>query len=108
MEKLNLFIVADNALVANGLKHYLRARFSNMNILNFYDSRSCLKNINKQTAVVVLDHFIHGRSGADTSRSIKTINPDTDVIMHTSGEEVATYLSTYYKNNFLSPEKKAN
>ena len=44
MEKLNVFIVADNALVVNGLKHYLKNKFGDIDITNFYDSRSCLKN----------------------------------------------------------------
>ncbi|MBA3664169.1 MAG: response regulator [Bacteroidetes bacterium] len=108
MEKINLFIVADNALVANGLKHYLNQKFSNINVFNFYDSRSCLKHINKETQVVILDHVIHGKSGIDTLRSIKTINPDTEVIMHTSGEDVVNFLNGYYKGDTGFLVQKAN
>ncbi|MCW3075904.1 MAG: hypothetical protein JWO32_513 [Bacteroidetes bacterium] len=108
MEKINLFIVADNALVANGLKHYLRNQFGDINIFNFYDSRSCLKKIKKDTQVVVLDNVIHGRSGVETMRSIKTINPETEVIMHTSGEEVASFLRILYKGKNYQFGQNAN
>lgn len=108
MEKLNVFIVADNALVVNGLKHYLKNKFGEIDITNFYDSRSCLKKINEKTQIVVIDHFIHGRSGMDTLMSIKTINPHTEVIMHTSGEDVASYLDLYRLEKERMLKQKAN
>jgi len=95
-EKINLFIVADNILVVNGLKHYLEARFGDsICISNFYDSRSCLKKINDRIQMVVLDYFISGRSATETHNTIKKINPKTRVIMHSSNEEVAASIEEY-------------
>lgn len=108
MEKLNLFIVADNALVVNGLKHYLRNQFEDIEVTNFYDSRSCLKKINKQTQIVVIDQNINDKTGVDTLRSIKTINPETEVVVHTSREDVAAFLNLYYKEKVHTLRQKAN
>jgi DNA-binding NtrC family response regulator len=107
MEKINLFIVADNALIANGLKNYLSQKFRDINVTRFYDCRSCLKNINGKTCVVVLDHVIHGRSGEEAMRSIKTINPGTEVIMHTSRDEVASRLEVYCQERMRMLGQKA-
>lgn len=107
MVKLNLFIVADNALVANGLKHYLQNKFEDIQVTNFYDSRSCLKKINKQTQIVVIDQNINGKTAVDTLRSIKTINPETEVVLHTSCEDVADFLKTF-KDKFNTLRQNAN
>ena len=96
--KINLFIVADNALVVNGLKHYIQKRFGTwINIFGFYDRKSCLKKVDGSTGVVVLDHFINGKPGIETLKSIKAINPLTEVIMHSSNEEVAELIHAFRK-----------
>lgn len=93
--ELNLFIVADHALVVNGLKHYLEDRFGpKLHIYRFYDSKSCLKKINKNTQAVVLDHSIEGRGGNEILKSIKSINPETEGIFYSSSEQVAAYVET--------------
>jgi DNA-binding NarL/FixJ family response regulator len=95
MGQLNLYILSENALVVCGLKHYLEHRFgSRLKIFNFYNRKACMRKINKQTSVVVVDQIFHGTNGAEVQRFIKTINPHVEVIMHSSGEEVATTLSS--------------
>ncbi len=94
--KINLIIVSDNALVVNGLKHYLIKRFGNwINIMGFYDRKSCLKNIDGYTGVVVLDHFISGKPGIETLKRIKVLSPATEIIMHSSNEEVAELVHAF-------------
>jgi DNA-binding NtrC family response regulator len=95
---LNLFIVADHALVVNGLKHYLEDRFGpDLHIYRFYDSKSCLKKINKDTQAVVLDSVLEGRRGDEILKSIQTINPNTEGIIYSSTEEVAAYVDALLK-----------
>jgi DNA-binding NtrC family response regulator len=108
MEKMNVFIVADNALVANGLRHFLGKKFKDITITRFYDCRTCLKRITRDTAVVILDHTIHGRSGEEALRSVKTINPNTEVIMHTSAEDVASMLEIYITRRSLMLGQQAS
>jgi DNA-binding NarL/FixJ family response regulator len=95
MQQLNLYILSERALVVCGLKHYLQERFgARLRIVNFYNRKTCLRKINKSTQVVIVDEQFQGAYGADVRRSIKTINPDVEVIMHSSGEEVASELSS--------------
>jgi DNA-binding NarL/FixJ family response regulator len=95
-QRINVFVLADNALVVNGLRHYLEDRFGDgINITGFYDNRSCLKKISDDTHIVVLDYFIGGRSGMETLRCIRAINSETEVIMHSSNEDVAVAINAY-------------
>jgi DNA-binding NarL/FixJ family response regulator len=97
-QRLNLFIVANNALVGNGLRHYLQSRFGgSVRITNFYNSRTCLKKMDKSTQLVVLDYFLSGKSGLETLKCIKAINPDAEVIMHSSSEAVAACIEAFHK-----------
>jgi DNA-binding NtrC family response regulator len=94
--KINIFILADNVLVVNGLRHYLEDRFKErVSVSGFYETKSCLKNINGQTHLVVLDYFIGGRSGKETLRLIKAVNDETEVIMHSSNEDVAAAVNAF-------------
>jgi DNA-binding NarL/FixJ family response regulator len=96
MGKLNLFIVANNALVVNGLRNYLKDRFGEkLNINNFYDSRTCLRNIRKDTQVIVTDYFLGGRNAEESLRSVKEINPSARIVLHSSREQVAAWIDQY-------------
>jgi DNA-binding NarL/FixJ family response regulator len=89
-KKIKVFILGDNALVANGLRHFLRNRFgSTVQAVCFYDMKSCVRRIDEETSAVVLDYFVEGKGSAGIVRSIKTLNPRTSIIMHSSNEDVA-------------------
>lgn len=103
MEKLNLVIVANNALVVNGLKHYLKDRYGeDVSISNFYDSRSCLRKMKKDTQVIVTDCFLNGRNAADCLKSVKQTYPNAKIILHSSREEVAAWIDRYYQTQPVS------
>jgi DNA-binding NtrC family response regulator len=92
--ELNLFIVAENALVVVDLKRYLQDKFgSSVHISPFYDKKSCLKKVNKKTNAVVLDYFLEGQKSDKVIRTIKNINPKTEGIVYSSTEEVAAYVA---------------
>ncbi len=95
---INLFIVADNALVVNGLKHYLNKRFgTTICISNFYNKKSCLKKVNKNTQVVVLDYLENDKSVLETFKKIRTINPVTEIILPSSNEDIANSIDAFQK-----------
>src|ERR1700758_4393766 len=88
-QNLNLFIVDDNRSMVTALKQYLQNKFGfNLNISTFSDGESCLERVTKDTHVVILDHFMEGKKGIDVLKSIKTINPKTEVIMLTSATDI--------------------
>src|SRR4051812_4884795 len=92
-QKLNIFIVDDNKLMDILLKQYLERKFGpNINISVFYDGESCLAKVDKNTNIVILDYFLdsinkYAKNGLEILRSIKKINPKTEVIMLSSNED---------------------
>lgn len=96
---MNLYILSDNALVVCGLRHNLREKFGdNIRIFNFYNRRTCLRRLNEDVQIVVLDHFISGRSASETCLAIKSANPSTEVIMHSSCQEVIDSILAFERN----------
>ena len=93
---LNLFIVDDNTSMVTALKQYLQNRFGiSVQISTFSDGESCLKKVDEQTHIVILDHFLEGKNGVEILKSIKTINPKTEVIMLSSNEDIAVAIESF-------------
>lgn len=93
---INLFIVDDNRLVLTDLKFYLQNRFGkDLNISTFTTGESCLEKINKNTNIVILDYFLSGKNGVEILKQIKQKNPDTEVIMLSSNEDVALAIMAF-------------
>jgi two-component system response regulator AtoC len=93
---INLFIVDDDKLMVATLKQFLQNRFQNdINVFTFYDGESCLERVNKETDVVILDYNMTGKNGLDILKSIKMINPKTEVIMLSGNEDMATAISLF-------------
>src|SRR6185437_5362136 len=81
-QALNLFIVDDNKSLVTALKQYLHRKFGfSLKISTFNDGESWLQNVNEDTHIVILDHQREGKNWGEVVKSIKTINPKTEVIM---------------------------
>jgi DNA-binding NtrC family response regulator len=95
-QTLNLFIVDDNKSMVTVLKQYLVNKFgTNLVISTFNDGESCLENVNQNTHMVILDHFLNGKNGLEVLKLIKEKNPQTEVVMLTSHEDVATAIESF-------------
>lgn len=93
---INLFIVDDNKLMVTDLKHYLEKRFGvSVQISTFNDGESCLAKVDKYTHIVILDYFLSGKNGLEILKSIKAINPKTEVIMLSGNENIAMAIETF-------------
>lgn len=93
---LNLFIVDDDKLLVADLKNYLKGRFGvSIKVSTFYDGESCLKKVDKDTHIVILDYFMDGKNGVDVLKSIKDINPETEVIMLSGNEDIAVAIESF-------------
>ncbi len=93
---LNLFIVDDNKLMVTALKQYLMNRFgASLKISTFDNGESCLEKVDKETQIVILDYFLEGKNGLEILKSIKEINPKTEVIMLSSNEDVGLAIETF-------------
>jgi DNA-binding NarL/FixJ family response regulator len=93
---INLFIVDDNKLMVTTLKHHLQNRFGvSVKISTFNDGESCLEKVDSETNIVILDYFMEGKNGLEILKSIKTINPKTEVIMLSSNEDIVLAIETF-------------
>jgi DNA-binding NarL/FixJ family response regulator len=93
---VNLFIVDDNKLMVSTLKLFLQNRFGlDISISTFNDGESCLAKVDQDTHIVILDYFMEGKNGLDTLKSIKNINPKTEVIMLSKNEDMALAIETF-------------
>jgi DNA-binding NarL/FixJ family response regulator len=109
-QELNLFIVDDNALTLTGLRNYLQQRFGDsMTIFTFLSGATALKEVNENTTIVILDYHLENENGNEVLKSIKEINPDTEVIMFTSNEEIGVAIESFRKgaNDFVIKGDKA-
>jgi DNA-binding NtrC family response regulator len=92
----NLFIVDDDNLMAVALEQSLINRFGNgIRVTIFNDGESCLKQVNKQTDIVILDYFLEGKNGLEILKSIKTANAKTEVIMLSANEDIILAIETF-------------
>ncbi len=97
-QKLNLFIVDDNQLMIAGLRNYLDNRFgTNLNISTFNTGASALEKVDSNTGIVILDYTLEGEkeNGNEILRSIKKINPKTEVIMLSSNEDMGIAIDSF-------------
>ncbi|MDP2387814.1 MAG: response regulator [Bacteroidota bacterium] len=96
MQELNLFIVDDNSLVLTNLRNYLNIRFGNdLKISTFHTGANALKEVNKDTDIVILDYDLGAENGNDVLKSIKKINSNTEVIMFTSNDEIGVAIESF-------------
>jgi two-component system OmpR family response regulator len=95
-QALNLFIVDDNKSLVMALKQYLQNKFGiNLKISTFNDGESCLQKVNEDTHVVILDHYMEGKNGVEVLKSIKAINPKTEVIMLSGNEDMGVAIESF-------------
>lgn len=95
-QNLNLFIVDDNKSLVTALKQYLHRKFGfSLNISTFNNGDSCLQQVNKNTHIVILDHHMEGKNGVEVLKSIKAINPKTEVIMLSSSNDFDVAIQSF-------------
>lgn len=95
-QEINLFIVDDDKLLATTLKYYLHDKFGDdIKITIFNDGESCMEKITKYTDIVILDYNMDGKNGLEILKSIKAINPKTQVIMLSGNEDMAIAIETF-------------
>lgn len=106
----NIFIVDDNKIVLATLKQALENRFnSNVQVSTFQDGESCLEKLNQVTHVVILDYYLEGENGLEILKKIKEKNPDTQVIMLSSNEDVLLAIETFRQGakDFIIKDRNA-
>ncbi len=92
----NLFIVEENPLTATNLQNFLKKRFTDtLTISTFPDGKSLIEKIDSNTTIVILDYDLRGENADKLLIDIKKINPNTEVILLSSDEEIGTAIDAY-------------
>jgi DNA-binding NtrC family response regulator len=82
--------------MVHDLKHYLQNKFGqHLQVTTFHDGKSCLEKVDKKTDIVILDYFLEGENGLEVLKSIKSINPKTEVIMLSCNEDMGLAIETF-------------
>ncbi|MCH8902476.1 MAG: response regulator [Bacteroidetes bacterium] len=82
-----VFLVDDEIMLLNGLKHHLSATLAdNSEIKTFATGEECIANLKLKPDVIFLDYYLDGadpeaENGLETLKKIKDSDPETRVIM---------------------------
>jgi len=84
----NIFIVEDNVLYARILKKQLTKDGYQVKVFN--EGTKCLENLYKKPDVITLDYTLPDISGHEVLKKIQKESPDTQVIVISAQENIAT------------------
>lgn len=89
MECFRIFVVEDDPLYGEMLKHHLSLNPDNE--VHLYKTGSeCLKNLYRTPSLISLDYSLPDMSGLDVMRQIKKENGDTPVVIVSGQEDIST------------------
>ena len=88
-----IFIVDDDLLYLNALKHSILEKLPELKIKTFQTGEACLQQMKLKPTVVILDYFLDSKvsyawNGLTILKQIKKINPKTKVIMLSSQDSL--------------------
>jgi len=107
----NLFIVESDFAESNLLKNYLIKRFGALlNISTFVDEETAIKHIDKYTDIIVIDVDFEDESDKIIIKKIKKINPDTEVVLLTSNNDISNAIKSIHNgtSNYVIKGEKSN
>lgn len=89
MSKSKIFVVEDDPLYAKALTHQL-ARDPDFEVRSFSNGTDFLKLLHERPDVITLDHHLPDISGLELIKRIKQALPNSEVIILSAQEDVAT------------------
>ncbi|MDP3445677.1 MAG: sigma-54 dependent transcriptional regulator [Ignavibacteria bacterium] len=89
MESFRIFIIEDDALYGEMLKHHLSLNPDN-EIHLFKTGSDCLKNLYKTPNLISLDYSLPDMSGLEVMRQVKKENSEIPVVIVSGQEDVST------------------
>ena len=100
-----VFILDDEEIFSFSIEHYLKkAGFSNIH--RFETSEQLYANMDKNPAVLILDHFLHNELGLDVLEEIKKTHPSTKVI-YLSAQKTASIAVRALKLGVFAYQEKS-
>ena len=104
---LNILILDDNTLIVDSLCKHLNERFgTRVNISTFFDADKCIRNIDEQSHVIILDYFLNDKdkgfgNGMNIFDQIKKLNPKTKAIIISANKSASSAILFSCRSYFL-------
>src|ERR1035437_2254679 len=110
-----IFLVEDNKVYLKTLKNYLNEHLKfNVRIHTFLDGEECLKNLDLNPEIIVLDYFLNekiknAKSGIEILKQIKKKSPEIAVVILSEQDnmKVATDTMKYGAFDYISKNENA-
>lgn len=101
MDEKLIFIVDDDKVILNLLEYTFKSR-EGYEVKTFYSGEECLKNLDLNPDLIVLDHKFHlqggtNMTGLETLKEVRRIN-DTIPVIILSGQDDISLICEYIKN----------
>jgi DNA-binding NtrC family response regulator len=95
-QTMNVFIVDENQQMDRELKQTLAKKFGkSLHISTFHTAESCLKMIDRNTCIAILVSFKEVVRKHAMLKSIKTINPKTEVIILSQNDSIESVIKYF-------------
>lgn len=92
MERTKVFVVEDDPMYLKILNHQL-SMDPNFEVHCFPNALECIRNISMSPSVITLDHQLPDMTGLEALKKIKSISPNTEVIVLSGQEDIETAIS---------------
>lgn len=111
MDDKLIFIVDDDKVILNLLEYTFKSR-EGYDVRTFESGEECLKNMELNPDLIVLDHLfylrgVNGMSGLETLKELRKLRPDLPVII-LSGQEDIALIREFIKNGAVKYIPKAD
>lgn len=114
-KKLLIFIVEDDLIYSNTLEQFLTSEFPDTTeIKTFPVGELCLRSLHLNPDFVILDHSLNSKyydalEGFDVLKEIKKVNPETNVLLLSSQQDIDIVLRTIkeFKSDYVQKDDGA-
>ncbi len=111
MDEKLIFIVDDDRIILNLLEYTFKSK-EGYEVKSFFSGEDCLKNLELQPDLIVLDHLFYlqgneSMSGLDTLIELKKRNKNVPVIILSAQEDI-TLVKEFIKNGAVKYIPKAD
>lgn len=110
-----IFIVEDNVAYGKLLEEFLKTKFSDISIIKIFSTgEACLMELYQNPSIIIIDHLLNtsqsdAATGLSIIKKIKTVSPDTNIILLSAQTEfeVISKTITKYGCTYIQKDERA-
>jgi len=87
-----IFIVEDDPMYSGMIESHLEQEYS---LITVYSSaEECIDNLHRRPDIIIMDYHLDSMNGLEATKNIKAVNPDIQVILVSSQEQLQVAVNT--------------